>query len=375
MPLKLVAFSNDPVSAYLAKGEIKENYFNPGGLFDQVHLITPAQEDVSPGEVRSLAGRAELFIHPVGRPGFLSLPFLFKPVTRLVRALRPDLIRAHNAWAAGALAVHAGKKLKIPTLIYLHIENDQRRRFDPALKYRLVKPLERYSLRGAAAAVCVSGFLEAYAARYGARRTVTVYNKVYAAQFARPAPQGFHDPVRVLCVGRLDPQKAPDIILRAVASLDPEQRVELTLIGQGSLKPGLERLASELGIADRVGFIGAVPHAEIQKHYRRADIFALATHYEGFCIPVLEAMAAGLPVLVSDTPPLGEIIGETGLIVDKTPEAFGRALGAWIEDPGPALALGRQAAVRAAELDGKVMEDREVELYKELLAGTRGGRS
>lgn len=369
--MKLVAFPNDPISAYLAKGEIKENYFNPGGMFDQVHLITLAKEDAPPKEVRSLAGEAELFIHPIGRPGPLTLPFFLDPVTKLVKAIGPDLIRAHNPWAGGTMAAYAGKRLGIPALVYLHIENDERRRFDRSLKFRLVKPLERYSLKNATVAVCVSDFLEGYARRYGARRTATVYNKVYTAQFARPAPEGFHDPARILWVGRLDPQKAPEVVIQALAALPPEKRAELTLIGKGSLEPSLRRLVAGLGLEDRVRFIGAVDHAGIQEHYHRADILALATRYEGFCIPILEAMAAGLPVLASDTPPLGEILGGTGMIVDNTPEAFAQVLEGWISDPGPALALGREAARRARELDGEVMEAREVELYRELLG--RGG--
>ena len=56
----------------MAKGEIKENYFNPGGMFDQVHLITLAKEDVPPQMVQGLAGRARLFIHPIGRPNPLT---------------------------------------------------------------------------------------------------------------------------------------------------------------------------------------------------------------------------------------------------------------------------------------------------------------
>ena len=86
-------------------------------------------------------------------------------------------------------------------------------------------------------------------------------------------------------------------------------------------------------------------------------------------------MAAGLPVLASNTPPLDEIIGDAGLIVDKTPEAFGRTLAGWLDDPGPALALGRRAALRAKELDGEVMEAREVELYKDIMDKYQGGRT
>ena len=84
------------------------------------------------------------------------------------------------------------------------------------------------------------------------------------------------------------------------------------MIGDGVNRQALELLAADLGLVDRVRFLGSVPHACIQEYYVRADLFALATHYEGFGMPVLEAMAAGLPVVVCDTDPLPEILGECG---------------------------------------------------------------
>jgi len=361
----LVAIPNDPISAYLRKGEIKERYFNPGLLFDEVHLITLADRDVAPAEVQALAGPARLHIHPVGRPSALDLAGYFPRVDRLVRRIKPDLIRAHNPWLAGALAVHAARRAGRPAMVYLHIENDQRRLFDRRLRFRLIRPLEFYSLGRADLVVCVSRFLEDYARRYGARRVATVYNKVYTEQFFRPPPDGFHRPPRLLYVGRLDPQKAPEIIIRAAAGLD----VELTLIGDGSDRARLVELAGRLGLAERVRFIPSVPHAQIHRHYHQADIFALATHYEGFCIPVLEAMASALPVVASDTQPLPEILGQSGLIVPKTAEAFENAFRRLLAEPELALELGRAARERAAGLDGAIMERREVELYRRLLAG------
>lgn len=363
---RLLAIPNDPISAYLKKGEIKENYFNPGGLFSEVHLATLAEKDVDPASVQALAGKARLFIHPIGRPNPATLPLFFRPMTKLVKIIGPDLIRAHNPWLAGSLAVYTGQRLSIPTVIYLHIENDERRRFDRSLRFRLVKPLEKYSLSRADLVICVSHFLEGYAKRHGARNVATVYNKVFAEQFSRPQPQAFHQPPRILYVGRLDPQKAPEVIIQAVAGLD----FDLTLIGDGSERTRLQELVSRLGLAGRVRFIESVPHASIQEHYHRADIFALASHYEGFCIPVLEAMASTLPVVVSDTPPLPEILGGCGLIVAKEPAAFRRALEKLAAEPGPALEMGRRARQRAEELDGRLMEEREVRLYQELLDRT-----
>ena len=104
---------------------------------------------------------------------------------------------------------------------------------------------------------------------------------------------------------RLDRAKYPECLLEAIAPLD----IHLTLIGQGELEDALRSQAAQLGIIDRVDFIRQVPNSEIQAYYDRADVFLMATHYEGFCIPVLEAMAAGLPVIASDTGPIPEVLG------------------------------------------------------------------
>jgi len=371
--LRLLAIPNDPVSAYLKKGEIKERYFNPGDLFDQVHLVTLAREDARPEEVQALAGRAELFIHPLGRVNPLSLPYFSRSIRGLAKEIGPDLIRAHNPWLAGTLAVRAGKSQGAPTLIYLHIDNDERRLFDPSLRFRLVRPLENYSLARADLVVCVSRFLAGYARRHGAGRVATIYNKVYLDQFARPRPQSLHSPLRILFVGRLDPQKAPEVIIRALAGPGGRLEAELTLIGDGGRRRELEDLAAKLGLKEQVRFIPSVPNQEIQRHYHRADVFAMATHYEGFCIPVLEAMASGLPVVACPTQPLPEILGSAGLIVEHSAPAFRRAFERLMHEPDLALSLGAAALKRARRLDGKIMEEKEVRLYREIISGRGTG--
>ena len=371
--LRLLAIPSDPVSAYLKKGEIKERYFNPGDLFDEVHLVTLTKKDARPEEVQALAGRAKLFIHPLGSVNPVSLPYFSRSIRNLAREIGPDLIRAHNPWLAGVLAVQAGKGRPAPTLIYLHIDNDERRLFDHSLRFRLVRPLERYSLARADLVVCVSKFLAGYALRHGAGQVATVYNKVYIDQFARPRPKSLRSPLRILYVGRLDPQKAPEVLIRALAGPGGRLAAELTIIGDGGRRRELEGLAAGLGLSERVKFIPSVPNQEIQRYYHQADIFAMATNYEGFCIPVLEAMASGLPVVACQTQPLPEIVGTAGLLVDLSAPAFRQAFERLIAEPELALSLGASALERARRLDGKIMEAREVRLYREIMGSPGAG--
>lgn len=167
---------------------------------------------------------------------------------------------------------------------------------------------------------------------------------------------------------RLDRAKFPECLIEAIAPLD----ARLLLIGQGELEGALHRLIAKLGVGDRVEFIPQVPNSEIQTYYQQADVFAMATHYEGFCIPVLEAMAAGLPVVASSTAPIPEVLGDTGLIVNNEPAAFTRALASLQQDPEHCRVLGAAARKRAEDLDGKFMEEREAKLYEVLMDGRQG---
>ena len=79
--MKLCVFPNDPLKSYLEKGEIKERYFNPNNLFDEVHVISPIEKDVNEEQVKSLVGNAKLSIHPIGRLNLLNFKSKLKITT------------------------------------------------------------------------------------------------------------------------------------------------------------------------------------------------------------------------------------------------------------------------------------------------------
>ena len=354
-----MVFPSDPIRAYHAKGEIKPRYYNPGDLFDEVHLVSLCDEDIAPEKVQLLVGRAKLFIHPIGRPSMVTFPLFFRRALKMVRRIGPDAIRAHGIWHTGSLAVYAGRKLGVPVVVSLHNEYDEQRKYSGQWIYKLVKPLERYTLGHADCAICITEWVEQFAKRHGARRTEIIYNKVYTDQF-EPVERAVNGRLPViLSVMRLDRQKDPACLIRAMQDVD----ARLVLIGQGELLGELKRLTCELGLADRVEFIPSVPNTEIQKYYQQADIFAMATLYEGFCIPVLEAMAAGVPVVACDTKPLPEVLGGTGMVVERTPDAFREAYSTLLADPQLRRRLARQGRSRAEQVDGRVMEQRERDLY------------
>lgn len=363
---KLAVIPADPLYKYCEKGEIKARYWNPCGLFDEVHIISLTDRDVEPHEVQEVVGEAKLHIHAVGRPTAMSLPWYFPKVARLLRSIEPDLIRAHGSWHTGSLAAYAGRANGISCLVSVHSDRDAQRSFDGRLLLRLVKPLENYTMRNASIVICVSNYLHRYARAHGARRTVSVYNKVYMDQFLHER-EGHKDGEMptVLSVMRLDREKYPECIIEGLRDIP----LRLKLIGQGELADDLRALVRKFDMQDRVEFVPMVPNREIHQHYLRADIFAMATHYEGFCIPVLEAMAAGLPVVSCDTDPIPELMGGTGLVVEKTPQAYAGAFARLLADPGLRQQLGEDARKRAQALSGDRMEKREARLYEAVMEG------
>lgn len=151
----------------------------------------------------------------------------------------------------------------------------------------------------------------------------------------------------ILAVGRLHRQKGLDVLLEAFArgALAPWQ---LVLLGEGREQPKLEAQAVQLGIADRVRFEGAVADPEL--YYRAANIFVLASRHEGTSNALMEAMAYGLPVVVSDRADSGLVAdGRTGLVTpaeDAIP--LGEALRSLTDDAALRARLGAAAGAAAA---------------------------
>lgn len=122
----------------------------------------------------------------------------------------------------------------------------------------------------------------------------------------------------VLFVGRLERQKDVPTLLRAIAIVAGRIRnVLLLVVGDGTERDRLRRLADGLGLAENVEFVGRVDHGELIGYYGGCDVFAITSIYEGTCMALVEAAAAGKPVVATDFAGAHDAIreGETGFIV------------------------------------------------------------
>lgn len=150
----------------------------------------------------------------------------------------------------------------------------------------------------------------------------------------------------VLTAGRLVPHKGMDRLLLAASRVDPAHRIRVIIAGDGPESERLQGLAGELGLRD-VSFPGFVEHADMPRLYAEADAFAFPTFDDPFGIVLLEAAAAGLPLVSSlHAGATWDLIEteEAGLVVDPADaEGFGAALEALARDPERRRRLGRTA--------------------------------
>jgi glycosyltransferase involved in cell wall biosynthesis len=176
---------------------------------------------------------------------------------------------------------------------------------------------------------------------------------------------------RVLFTGRLHPQKNLPLLLESWSRVTRRTPANLILLGPGGDREALVEMAARLGIADRVQFVAAV--ADTAEHLRAADLFVLPSLAEGMSNSLLEAMASGLPCIVSG------IGGNTDLISDRVTgrlvpspmaDAWADTIIELLEDPAQAACLGRSARKRIdEEFSIRVVVDRYLALYRELIAG------
>jgi glycosyltransferase involved in cell wall biosynthesis len=155
--------------------------------------------------------------------------------------------------------------------------------------------------------------------------------------------------LNIVTVGRLVPVKNYQTLLEAFR-LVREQIPEttLSLIGDGPLRDNLEAQAASLGLTDAVHFRGSVSREEVYKELARADLFTIPSYSEGFCVAAVEAMGAGLPVVVSDISVFHEVVGDPGAFADPNdPYAFADAITELLRSPRRSENLGEQAKQRA----------------------------
>jgi glycosyltransferase involved in cell wall biosynthesis len=155
----------------------------------------------------------------------------------------------------------------------------------------------------------------------------------------------------LLGLGTVEPRKDLPTLVRAFASLAGELPHRLVLAGLAGWGQGaLAAAVADSGVADRVLLCGYLPEADKAALFTGADVFAYPSRYEGFGLPVLEAMACGTPVVTTTGGSLPEVAGDAALLVEPgDPDALAAALAKLAGDPSARQAAASRGRARAAE--------------------------
>jgi glycosyltransferase involved in cell wall biosynthesis len=257
----------------------------------------------------------------------LHLPLLPRLKTRL-----PRLVTFHSPLLADVAAIQEPGLL--PALVKANA-----RLFGQAY--------EKAQIRAAAAIIAVSGSVDReLRQRYDLRgqQPVVIPNGVDLAFFAPPAKGRPAAPRSILYVGRLGYRKGLARLLDAVARLEGRADWRLALAGEGQLRAELEAKAQALGIADRVDFLGFLDRAALRDALHGAALLVNPADYESGPLTLLEAMAAGTPVVTTPTGLVQDLDPPAPLLVaEPTPEALARAIEAVLTKPDAAAARAEQA--------------------------------
>lgn len=164
------------------------------------------------------------------------------------------------------------------------------------------------------------------------------------------------------------PHKNHETLLRAMAILAGRGRAE-HLVLTGMLSQSGERLhalADGLGVSGRVHFLGNVEQDRVIGLYRRARLLVFPSRFEGFGLPLVEAMQLGCPIVASRAPAVVETAGDAAVFCDDSPEAWADALASTLDSPELLADLRRRGSARAAAFDWDQAATRCLGLLREL---------
>jgi glycosyltransferase involved in cell wall biosynthesis len=318
----------------------------------EVRVVGPAGFDAAAhgGESRGVARLRRLL--PRWAAELAELAYAIPATWRLARAaaaFRPDAVyeRANLYHLAGRLVA---RWRGVPLLLEVNAPMaEERGRFGGLALPGLSAWVERLAWRGASRALPVTEVLAGRLLAAGVRheRITVVPNGIHLADFPEPAPRDPSGPLVLGFVGFVREWHGLDAVLHGMAAWQGRRELSLVVVGEGPARPGLERLARELGLAQQVHFTGLAARGDIPALVAGFDV-ALQPASVPYASPlkVFDYMAAGRAIVAPDQPNLREVLedGRTALLFDPAePGALWHAVQRLARDPALRAQLGTSA--------------------------------
>jgi phosphatidylinositol alpha-mannosyltransferase len=334
----------------------------------QVVILAPGRSEPHDPGVRIAGAPVRVPYQGTVAPIAFS-PASFRRVGEVLRSFGPDVVHAHEPLVP-SVAMFAALRAKVPVVATFHAHAERSALLSAAAP--VLRPVWRRLRVRMAVSEAAAGFVEA---RFGDGVRI-VPNGCDVELFAGASPAaGLPQGRRLLWVGRLDRQKGFPVAVQAFAQL-AEELPDLVLMVAGDGRD--RRAADDLppAVRARVAMLGRVEHGRLPGYHAAADAFvAPALGQESFGIVLVEAMAAGLPVVASDIPGYREVIraGVDGLLVPPNdPEALAAALSRVLTETSLAERLRRSGRERAGRYDWEVVVEEVEQAYRDAIDARSG---
>jgi 1,2-diacylglycerol 3-alpha-glucosyltransferase len=293
---------------------------------------------------------------PGRTPYRLTLPLLSREARRVIERL--SIVHAHSPFVTGWMGVQCARRYGLPLIYTYHTQLEAYAHyvpFEPNATRFVASALTRNFANLADAVIAPTPAMAERLRALGVTARIetvptgidlNVFGAGRRSQAARNRAGAANGERLLLYVGRLAREKNLELIFAALASAK-DRSLRLVIAGDGPLRGELERRAREYGVGDRVRFLGVVGRPELPELYASADAFVMPSTTETQGIVMVEALAAGLPVIAADAPQNRDVLGSAGRLVPPAPAEFARALEHIPAEPDPiAAAAARQAAER-----------------------------
>lgn len=375
----LLVIVPDRLTDIINKGEFTPRYYNPGELFDQVHILMTNDDQPDVKKLQPTVGRAKLKIHNLPEPDLIKsglfndlfLNLWSRPAIELARKIKPDLIRCHGAYLNSYLAYRIKKEMGISYVVSLHINPDVNIRSRSSIYDRIywsrMQKVEKIGLINADMVLPVYKPIIPYLERMGVEKFQIAYNVLNGKNLVRKVSYDLHKPIRLISVGRLIADKSVENIIQAVAKI---RNVKLTVVGQGPIETDLKQLVQQLGCEKKVTFVRAIPNNKLCQMLSNQDIFVVYSEYWEISKAILEALLTGLPVIINRRKgePVPELKGDFVLKVNGDKQSYTAAINKLVTNSRLRKKMGQRAYQEAkSKWAPEVTENKYVDLYQSFL--------
>lgn len=225
---------------------------------------------------------------------------------------RYDFCFAWSALPAGGVAITLYRLFRLPYMVW--VSGPDIPGFEQRYNrlYRWLTPLIRKIWQNASPLIAKCREEVLLIQQTEEQQEVTIIPNGVDVDFFRPGvKEAQSGPVRILCTARLIERKGQQhLILAAQRLIEEGLDVEVVLVGTGDSMEAYRSLVQNLGLENRIHFLGYVPREEITQNYNTADIFCLPSYYEGMSLAALEALSSGLPLVLTRTGGTQDLVEE-----------------------------------------------------------------